>query len=88
MTSLTQDLEALDALLTRCRETDYVVHHACLYGTGEGFVVTITGLAYFLPTTPPVVIAAPDRCHLVLLGQIGEPMASWVRAQLEARLLA
>lgn len=88
MTTLTQDLDTLDALLPHCRETDYVVQHAWLFGHGEGFLVMITGLPYFLPTHQPVVIAAPDRRLLVSLGRIEEPIATWVREQLAARLLA
>lgn len=87
MTTLTQDL---DALLARCtRTTAYAAEHVSWPEAGlSGALITIAGIAYFLPAEQPIVIAAPDRRVLHIQGRIEEPMAGWLREEMAARLSA
>jgi hypothetical protein len=66
--------------------TSFPVYHASIQGV-SGATIELGNVVYFSPVDDdPAIYAMPDTSLLIVKGQIPEPMATFVRAQIAGKL--
>jgi hypothetical protein len=68
-----------------CKPTAFPVWHASIQGI-SGCVVRLGGVTYFSPVEDPAIYVLSDLSQLIVTSELAEPIASFVRTEIEQKL--